>query len=35
MATVRNTIIDEVLAGIATIAITILTIALFYRLADL
>ena len=35
MGAVRNTIIDETLAGVATIAITILTIVLFYRVAGL
>jgi hypothetical protein len=35
MEAVRKRIINEALAGAATIAITILTIAFFYRLVDL
>jgi hypothetical protein len=35
MEKARNTIIGETIAGAATIAITILTIAFFYRLVNL
>jgi hypothetical protein len=35
MGTVRNTTINEAIAGAATIVITILTIAFFYRLVNL
>jgi hypothetical protein len=35
MEKARSTILGETLAGAATIAITILTIAFFYRLAGL
>jgi hypothetical protein len=35
MEKARSTIIGETLAAAATIAITILTIAFFYRLVDL